>query len=128
MGKLTGLSDDAITVYRRSFEERERRRWTKRERCRLEALTAIRRAVHAVVVSYPAVRRVTLFGSVTRPGAFRPDSDIDVGVEGLDTEAWFDLWRDLERAAPGWTLDVRLLKPDDHFSERVRQRGMVIYG
>ncbi|HEY71679.1 MAG TPA: nucleotidyltransferase domain-containing protein [Thermoflexia bacterium] len=41
--------------------------------------------------SYPSLRRVYLFGSVIRPGAFLPSSDIDVAVEGLDAEAYFDL-------------------------------------
>jgi predicted nucleotidyltransferase len=128
MSELTGLSDDTIAVYRRAFEERERRKYAEREHRRQEALRAIRQAVRAVAPSYPAVQRVYLFGSVTRPGAFRPDSDVDVGVEGLDAAAWFDLWRDLEQAATGWTLDVRPLKPGDHFCERVRQRGTMIYG
>lgn len=100
MSELTGPSDDAIAVYWRAFEERERQRQAKREHRRQEALAAIRQAIRAAAPSYPAVQRVYVFGSVTRPGAFRPDSDIDVGVERLDAGACFDLWRDLEQAVP----------------------------
>jgi len=128
MSELAGSSDDATAVYRRAFEERERRRQAERERCRQEALAAIRQTIRAVAPSYPAVQRVYVFGSVTRHGAFRPDSDIDVGVEGLDAGVCFDLWRDLEQAVPGWTLDVRPLKPNDYFSDKVRQRGVMVYG
>jgi len=125
--EATDLSDDAIVVYRQSYEEREQRRWAEREHRRQEALTTIRQAVRAVAPSYPTVQRVYLFGSVTRPGAFRPDSDVDVAVEGLDAGVCFDLWRDLEQAASGWRLDVRPLKPGDPFSDRVRRRGVMIY-
>ncbi|MBN1992335.1 MAG: nucleotidyltransferase domain-containing protein, partial [Anaerolineae bacterium] len=73
------------------------------------------------------VRRVYLFGSVTRPGAFRPDSDVDIGLEGANMALCFDVWRELERAAPAWRLDVRSLEPEDLFTERVRQKGEVVY-
>lgn len=125
--KATDLSDDAIAVYRQSYGERERRRRVRWERRRQEALAAIRWAVRTVAPSYPTVQRVYLFGSVTRPGAFRPDSDVDVAVEGLDAGVCFDLWRDLEQAASGWRLDVRPLEPGDPFSDRVRRRGVTIY-
>lgn len=105
-----------------------RRKRMERERRRQEALTAVKQAVRAVAPSYPTLRRVYLHGSVTRSGAFRRDSDVDVAVEGLDGGECFDLWRDLEQTIPGWKMDVRPLKPDDPFSDRVRQRGLMIYG
>ncbi|MEA3407260.1 MAG: nucleotidyltransferase domain-containing protein [Chloroflexota bacterium] len=127
-GTAANYKTDTITAYRKALEERERRRRAERERRRREALAAVRQAVHAVAPSYPTLERVYLYGSVIRPGAFRRDSDVDVAVEGLGAGECFDLWQDLEQAAPAWNLDVRPLKPDDHFSDRVRQRGVIIYG
>ncbi|MEA3340127.1 MAG: nucleotidyltransferase domain-containing protein [Chloroflexota bacterium] len=127
MNGSSNFSDDAISAYRRAFEERERQKMTRRERRRLEALAAIEQAVRVTASSYPAIRRVYLFGSITRPSTFRSSSDIDVAVEGLGAGRCFDLWRDLERAAPGWTLDVRSLRQRDYFSDRIRERGMVVY-
>jgi hypothetical protein len=58
----------------------------------------------------------------------RSDSDIDVAVEGtLGAEAYFALWREIERTIPGWTVEVVELGRDLHFAERVRQTGEVIY-
>jgi predicted nucleotidyltransferase len=64
---------------------------------------------------------------VLKAGTFRPDSDIDIGVEGANVALCFDIWRDLEQAIPEWPLDVRSLDPADAFSERVRAKGELIY-
>ena len=62
-------------------------------------------------------------------GAFRRDSDIDVGVEGeLTAEDFFALWREIEAAAPGWEVDlVELDRSRVHFAERVRQEVELVY-
>ena len=125
--KLAGVCVEEMAVHREAFWAREERTWAERERLRQEVLKEVQQAVCTVASRYPVLCRVYLFGSVIRPGAFRPDSDIDVAVDGLDMGACFDLWRDLERAMPGWTLDVRALSDADSFSERVRQRGILVY-
>ena len=125
--KWAGGYVEQVVACRKTLQAREERVRAERERLRQKALVEIRQAVHAVVGRYPVLRRVYLFGSVIRPGAFRLDSDIDVAVEGLDMGTCFDLWADMERAMPGWTLDVRALAGADGFSERVRQRGMLLY-
>ena len=124
----TGTQGVAVNglSFRQAFEERERRRRAERERHRQAALRAIRQAVREVLPAYPTVRRAYLFGSVIRPGAFRPDSDIDLAVEGPDMGTCFALWRDLEQALPDWQLDVRPLRKDEHFGRRVKQRGVLI--
>ncbi len=58
----------------------------------------------------------------------RRDSDIDVAVEGhLDAADYFALWRGLERAMPGWELDLIELDERIHFAKIVRAEGEVIY-
>jgi predicted nucleotidyltransferase len=79
------------------------------------------------VAKYRAVKSVYLFGSILRSGAFRPDSDIHIAIEGGSAEDYFALWRDLEEALPDWLIDIRDLPPDTRFTEQVRQRGEKIY-
>jgi predicted nucleotidyltransferase len=116
-----------IAIYRRAFEQRAQARLRKKEELRLRARQAVVEAIETIALAYPTVQRVYLFGSVIRPGAFGPDSDVDIGLEGANTALCFDIWRDLEQAAPEWKLDVRSLVPDDLFSERIREKGEVIY-
>lgn len=71
------------------------------------------------------MQRVYLFGSLVRPGQFRPDSDIDVAVEcdTLETESAF--WRALEREL-GRDVDVRSVT--GAVAEAVTNEGEQIYG
>jgi predicted nucleotidyltransferase len=58
----------------------------------------------------------------------RSDSDVDVAIEGdLSAEAYFALWRELERAIPGRPVEIVELRQGLHFAERVRQTGELIY-
>jgi len=116
-----------IAACRESLLARERKARAEREARRLTALKAARQAVLECVPGYPSVRRAYLFGSVVRPGAFRRDSDVDVAVEGIGVAEYFALWRDLERAASDWTIDLRDVTRTSLFAERVRATGLLIY-
>jgi len=116
-----------IAACREAFLARERKARAEREARRLAALEAVRLAILQSVPGHSAVRRAYLFGSVTRPGAFRLDSDVDVAVEGIGVAEYFDLWRDLEQAAPEWTIDLRDVTRPSLFAERVRATGQLIY-
>lgn len=120
-------SPEAIARYHRSFVERTEQRRRENEQLRQRARQAVSQAVAAVVDRYPTVQRVYLFGSVTRLGAFKAGSDVDIGVEGATMARCFDIWRDLEEIVPEWPLDVRALEAQDPFSERVRQKGELVY-
>ena len=94
----------------------------------MSTLQAMRAAIHAVLPSFPAVRRVYLFGSVLRSGAMRAVSDVDVAVEGeLSAEEYFALWRELERAAPGWAIDLVEIERTPRLAARIRETGELIY-
>jgi predicted nucleotidyltransferase len=117
-----------VTACRASLQARQRRRDREREALRQQVVQAVRDAARSVFPAFPQVRRAYLFGSMARRGAVRRDSDVDVAIEGeLSAEAYFALWRELERAIPGRTVEVVELGPDLHFAERVRQTGEVIY-
>jgi len=116
-----------LDTCRAAFRARQQKLRAERESRRLDALEAVRQAILACAPGYSSVRRIYLFGSVARPGAFRRDSDVDVAVEGIGTAEYFDLWRDLERAAPEWTIDLRDITRPSLFAERVRATGHLIY-
>lgn len=128
MSSKDGTAFD-IAACRAYLHTRQERRRQAREERRQAALEALRVAVHSVLPRFPGVRRAYLFGSVLRPGALRSTSDVDVAIEGgLNAQEYFALWRELERAAPGWLIDVLELDRDVRFATLVRERGELIYG
>jgi predicted nucleotidyltransferase len=126
---VASISDFNVDVAtcRESFIAREEKKLADLENRRQRALKAAVKAITNTAPDYPEVRRVFLFGSVLRPGGFRPDSDVDIAVEGVKAEGYFSLWRDLEEAMPGWTVDLRDLAPGSHFASRVQARGYLVY-
>ncbi|MGB9724152.1 MAG: nucleotidyltransferase family protein [Chloroflexia bacterium] len=91
---------------RQYYAEREARRRGQREQERAWWLRRVREAVPDIARRHAGIKRVYLFGSLTQPGRFRGDSDIDVAVESDSPEVESAFWRDLERAL-GREVDVR---------------------
>ncbi|MEK7326238.1 MAG: nucleotidyltransferase domain-containing protein [Chloroflexota bacterium] len=116
-----------IATVRHNLQARAERERAGREARRAAAERAVSEAVQKAVVNFPSVERVFLFGSVTRPNAFRPDSDVDVAIDGLGVADYFSIWRAIEEAAPGWAIDVRDITQPSEFAERVRSTGRLIY-
>ena len=117
-----------VTTCRANLQARQEREYQAREKRRQAALEAVRGALCTVLPRFPGVRRAYLFGSVLRPGGMRPTSDVDVAIEGrLGAEDYFALWRELERAAAGWLIEVVELERDLRFTDRVREEGAIIY-
>ncbi len=117
-----------IAACRAHLRARQEREHQAREQRRQAAREALRTAARSVLPRFPGVRRAFLFGSVLRPGGLRSTSDIDIAIEGkLEAQEYFALWRELERAAPGWLID--LVELDNlRFAALVRERGELIYG
>ncbi len=116
-----------ISTVRAYLQTREDERRQAREQMRLRAVESARAAARAVMPAFP-VRKAYLFGSATRPGAMRRDSDLDIAIEGrLSAKDYFALWRELERAIPEWEIELVELGPDVHFAEQVRETGDIIY-
>ncbi len=118
-----------VTACRAHLRARQEREHQAREQRRQAAIEALRTAAHSVLPRFPGVRRAFLFGSVLRPGGLRSTSDVDVAIEGkLKAQEYFALWRELERAAPDWLIDLVELGRDLRFAALVRERGELIYG
>ncbi len=76
-----------VAAYYANLQKRHRQREEEREVIRRRVATLARSAAQVVLPAFPQVRRAYLFGSVTRPGALRRSSDVDVAVEGdLDAD------------------------------------------
>ena len=116
-----------IAAARRNLQTRLERERAEREAHRAAAERAVTEAVLHIVADFPGVKRVFLFGSVTRENAFRSDSDVDVAIEGLGVADYFPIWKGIEDAAPDWMIDVRDITHQSPFADRVRATGRLIY-
>ena len=114
-----------LETARRYYRQREARQRAQREKQRQQWLQRTREAVSRLVLDYPGVRRVFLFGSLTKPGQYRPGSDIDVAVECDTVEVESAFWRALEQEL-GRDVDVRPLT--GAIAEVVTYEGEQIYG
>jgi len=117
-----------IKAARAYLTEREQALKQEGEPRRLQAAQAARVAARKVMPAFPQIHKAYLFGSVTRQGAMRRDSDVDIAVEGkLNASDYFALWRELEHAMSGWEVELVELDEGIHFAESVRAEGEVIY-
>lgn len=73
----TWLLDAALEEQRQAWEE-------ERRRVVAHVLELLDRWGPAL-----GIRQAYLFGSVARPGRFHPDSDVDLAVEQIDDQAFF---------------------------------------
>lgn len=92
------MDEAALLPFREYHARRERQLRQRGEEIRLEVLGRAREAIRRLAPRFPAIRTVHLFGSILRPGRFRPDSDVDVAIEGDDVGVETPFWRALEEA------------------------------
>jgi predicted nucleotidyltransferase len=69
------------------------------------------------------IDRAYLFGSITRPYRFHPNSDIDIAVETIDSESHFLAISFLAEYL-GREVDIILLK-HCHFARRIQEEGIL---
>lgn len=108
-------------------QARHQQQLAAREALRAEALQAVMAKAPQIIARYKRVTLAYLFGSILRAGAFRPDSDIDIGVADLPVSDYTPLRTDLEAALPAWEIDLRELPPNTTFTTLVKQGGRLIY-
>jgi predicted nucleotidyltransferase len=117
----------SIHTYRKSFRERLQRDVQAREQVRRNLMQVVTACVPAICARYDSVQRAYLFGSLTQPGQFHAQSDVDVAIEGATAEHYFALWHALEEALPERVIDLRDVEPHSHFGRSVRLRGQLLY-
>jgi predicted nucleotidyltransferase len=69
------------------------------------------------------IERAYLFGSLTRPNRFTECSDVDVAVESIDSESFFEAMAKLSEQVERDVDLVELSKCP--FADRIRQQGIV---
>lgn len=75
------------------------------EREREQLLDRIRQAAMVVKRRFGA-QRVVLFGSLAHHAWFGPDSDVDLGVEGLTGDTYWEAWRTVEEILGDRSVDL----------------------
>lgn len=102
---------DAAWARQREVLEQERR----------QVVEDVRRLLDRWGPAY-GIRRAYLFGSVARPGRFRRDSDVDLAVEQIDAQCFFEAWGRFSGEL-GRPLDLVKLA-DCPFSDKIRREGI----
>jgi predicted nucleotidyltransferase len=72
-----------------------------------------------------ALSRVFVFGS-TLSNHCHAQSDIDLYVEGIAPEQYWDLWRELEECVQE-PVDLYCDRDNATFTQKILERGMMIY-
>ncbi|MEW5898832.1 MAG: nucleotidyltransferase domain-containing protein [Bacillota bacterium] len=109
-----------------AWKKRARQIRQKTRAKEIEARKAAREMARVLAEEF-AVSRVYLIGSLTRPGYFTSHSDIDLVVEGLPPEKFYQAERRLEDIA---TIPFDLIdwaELDERFAARVRREGVILY-
>jgi len=71
------------------------------------------------------IRRVVLFGSLAHAAWFVSDSDVDLAVEGLSDDVFWDAWRLAEEMISDRTVDlIELEKVSPSLREAVERYGV----
>jgi len=104
---------ELTSAERQSYIEALRRRMalletplTRDETLKREQLLAQARLAAREIKARFAARRVILFGSLAHGAWFRPDSDVDLAVEGLEGEAYWQAWRLAEQVITDRRVDL----------------------
>lgn len=94
------------------------------EALRKQRYALVRSTVDRIAPAYPAMRAVYLFGSLVRPGRFRPRSDVDVAIDCDDLAEESHFWRALESALQ---IDVDLRPWQGAVAWAVATQGECVY-
>lgn len=104
---------------RLAAQEAEGRDLARQARLALPAAVAI--------LKKHGVKRIILFGSLSREGRFHRGSDIDLAVEGIPMKKFFRASADLMMGLD-WPIDLKPLEEvDDFFREKILADGEEIY-
>jgi predicted nucleotidyltransferase len=101
----------------------------RKEQARRAAQEAARKrnslkGLESVFIKY-GVARAYVFGSVTS-NSCRSDSDIDLYVEGVAPESYWDLWKETEEYTREH-IDLYCDRDNHRFIEKIKERGELIY-
>jgi len=102
------IPTEKLITYREGLQRRLSRPLTKTEQSELDQAQAEAKHLAQMLVKEHGARRVLLFGSVARRRPLRVNSDIDLAVEGMPVEDYYQLVGDLQTASGRLVDLVRL--------------------
>lgn len=106
-----------ISCWKRSLQKKAE----KQERIRREVLQSVYQALNRLSEEY-SWDDVFIFGSVTRSGKFSDDSDIDIGIQGLNK---FLLYQFVGKMSMLLDRDVDVVRLEEcRFAEKIIRRGI----
>ena len=111
---------------KKNLQKRIQRKVQANEQIRLRVFQETLPRLVAWFQKNPVVEKAYLFGSILEKGNFTSESDLDLGVAGLDEKKYFEVWAQLEEIAR-MPIDFRTLDQNTHFAESVKKNGRVIY-
>lgn len=98
----------------------------KREKRRKDIIRQLKELVPKVLKQHPAVSKIWIIGSVATPIFFDMNSDVDIVVDGLPKDKYFDLYRFFEHEI-GSELDLILMSDIKAKDKAVLNNKVVIY-
>lgn len=107
MGK--GIPPEKLEAYKRGARAREVRRREEVERRRQAARGIAEKAARLLKNEFGA-ERVILFGSLAHGAWFHSDSDIDLAVAGIATEAFWRAWAALDKVSENFEINLVALE------------------
>ncbi len=124
----TALELDRVEWQRYLKTAKRRRRAmasTPREHREKQHLMAQIRKLAEELKSRFGVRRVVLFGSLAHEAWSIADSDVDLAVEGLSEDAYWDAWRLAEEMISDRSVDlIELEKASPSLREAIERYGV----
>jgi predicted nucleotidyltransferase len=70
-------------------------------------------------------KRVILFGSMAQPLFFRLDSDIDIAIEGIAVEDYWEAWREVEKIIEDKSIDfIDIADAKDSVKKAIQRYGV----
>ena len=117
---------EKMAAYRTGLRRNLNQPLTTDERTALETARREAEEMAARLVKQHGARRIILFGSVARKRRLRPDSDIDLAVEGMPVETFYQLVGDLYTPQGRRADLVRLETARDSFQKIIALEGVLI--
>lgn len=118
------LSDEELERYRETLRQRDREAREWQEKAHRRARQDARHAA-ALLKSEFGASRVFLFGSVAQEEHLSPHSDIDLAVEGLPPENYYEAVARVQSVTSGPSVDlVRLDRCSDSLRRKIKDTGI----
>ena len=111
-----------IKELRNNLQKRELKRQEQYESLRLRTLEEAEAVIRKYFSTYPGTR-VYLTGSITKPGRFAADSDIDIAVDGFPGSR-LDLYSDLSELFD-LPIDIIIMETCQ-FAESIHRNGILV--